>query len=53
MEQALAQQQKLLSLSDLTVENAKLRETLQEYNKEFAHVKNQGMYVPNRCVDES
>lgn len=45
MEQALAQQQKLTSISDLQVENTKLRETLEEYNKEFAQVKNQGTHT--------
>lgn len=41
LEQALTHQSRLMSLSDLEVENIKLRETLDEYNKEFAHVKNQ------------
>ena len=43
LEQALSHQSRLMSLSDLEVENIKLRETLDEYNKEFAHVKNQGI----------
>ncbi len=42
LEQALLHQQRLVSISDLNVENSKLRDTLEEYNKEFAHVKNQG-----------
>ena len=41
-EQALFQQQKLMFLQDLELENKKLRETLEEYTNEFAHVKNQG-----------
>lgn len=30
-------------MQDLEVENVKLRETLDEYTKEFAQVKNQGI----------
>ena len=41
-EQAEVQQKKLVSAQDLEIENKKLRETLAEYNTEFAHVKNQG-----------
>lgn len=29
-------------MHDIETENQKLRETLEEYNKEFAEVKNQG-----------
>lgn len=40
-------------MHDIETENQKLRETLEEYNKEFAEVKNQGM-VPSiyYCADE-
>ena len=41
-EQALAVQQKLMSAQDLDIENKQLRDTLNEYNKEFAQVRNQG-----------
>ena len=30
---------------DCEIENKQLRETLKEYNSEFAQVKNQGMYA--------
>lgn len=43
LEQALSQQQRLNAMQDLEVENVKLRETLDEYTKEFAQVKNQGI----------
>lgn len=33
---------KVQRLHDIETENQKLRETLEEYNKEFAEVKNQG-----------
>ena len=42
LEQAVSQQQKLRTLQDLEVENKQLRETLNDYNTEFAQVKNQG-----------
>ena len=35
-------QQKLQSSQDHEVQNAKLKETLEEYKSEFAQVKNQG-----------
>lgn len=35
-------QLKVQRLHDIETENQKLRETLEEYNKEFAEVKNQG-----------
>ena len=41
-EQAVQCQQKLITAQDLEIENKQLRETLTEYNSEFAHVKNQG-----------
>uniref|UniRef100_S4RQ68 Cux N-terminal domain-containing protein n=1 Tax=Petromyzon marinus TaxID=7757 RepID=S4RQ68_PETMA len=42
LEVAMQLQQKVQRLNDVEMENQKLRETLEEYNKEFAHVKNQG-----------
>lgn len=36
------QQKRAQKAQDLEIENQKLRETLDEYNKEFAEVKNQG-----------
>lgn len=44
-EQAIQCQQKLMTAQDLEIENKQLRETLNEYNSEFAHVKNQGEYI--------
>ena len=41
LEQALGQQQRLQQSQDHEIEVKQLRETLQEYNAEFAHVKNQ------------
>lgn len=35
-------QKRAQKAQDLEIENQKLRETLEEYNKEFAEVKNQG-----------
>lgn len=35
-------QLKLQRMHDIETENTKLRETLEDYNKEFAEVKNQG-----------
>lgn len=37
-------QLKVQRLHDIETENQKLRETLEEYNKEFAEVKNQGWW---------
>ena len=37
-------QLKVQRLHDIETENQKLRETLEEYNKEFAEVKNQGRW---------
>lgn len=42
LEHALVYQKKAHKVSDLEVENTKLRETLAEYNHEFAEVRNQG-----------
>ena len=41
-EQALIYHKKSQRVEDLEIENQKLRETLGEYNQEFAEVKNQG-----------
>ena len=35
----------VLLSQDFEIENKKLRETLNEYNTEFAEVKNQGIYI--------
>jgi len=45
--QAEAHQKKNHKLNDLEIENAKLRDTLAEYHKEFAEVKNQGVTIKN------
>lgn len=42
LELAQQLQLKLQRMHDIETENAKLRETLEDYNKEFAEVKNQG-----------
>lgn len=42
LELAQQLQLKLQRMHDIETENAKLRETLDDYNKEFAEVKNQG-----------
>ena len=42
MEHALGLQKKVQRAQDLEIENKQLRETLEEYNNEFAEVKNQG-----------
>lgn len=45
-------QLKVQRMHDIETENQKLRETLEEYNKEFAEVKNQGMvYIVYFCAD--
>ena len=36
-------QKRAQKVQDLEIENKQLRETLEEYNHEFAEVKNQGM----------
>lgn len=38
----MAHQKSATRLSDIEIENSKLRETLAEYNSEFAEVKSQG-----------
>lgn len=40
-------QLKVQRMHDIETENQKLRETLEEYNKEFAEVKNQGRLQPH------
>ncbi|XP_003384163.1 PREDICTED: protein CASP-like [Amphimedon queenslandica] len=45
LESAVGQHQKLMNMQDLAVENSKLRETLDEYTKEFAQVKNQATTI--------
>lgn len=42
LEYALQIQKKAHRVSDLEIENKQLRDTLEEYNHEFAEVKNQG-----------
>lgn len=43
-------QLKVQRLHDIETENQKLRETLEEYNKEFAEVKNQGRWEMQDAV---
>lgn len=45
--QAEVHQKKNHKLNDLEIENAKLRDTLAEYHKEFAEVKNQEVTIKN------
>lgn len=45
-------QLKVQRMHDIETENQKLRETLEEYNKEFAEVKNQGKGYMYLCVGE-
>nr|XP_026695660.1 protein CASP [Ciona intestinalis] len=47
LEQAESFQRKNQRLNDIETENTKLRETLAEYNKEFAEVKNQEVTIKN------
>ena len=42
LEQALQAQKRAQRVADLEIENKQLRETLDDYNNEFAEVKNQG-----------
>lgn len=48
LEYAQQLQKKAHRVQDLEIENKQLRETLDEYNHEFAEVKNQGMWYGNR-----
>ena len=43
----MTHQKSATRLSDIEIENTKLRETLAEYNNEFAEVKNQGTHDKN------
>uniref|UniRef100_W5M071 Homeobox protein cut-like n=1 Tax=Lepisosteus oculatus TaxID=7918 RepID=W5M071_LEPOC len=45
-------QLKVQRMHDVETENQKLRETLEEYNKEFAEVKNQGAEVTIKALKE-
>ena len=45
LDQTIAQQQKLMQSQDHEIEIKQLRETLHEYNSEFAHVKNQEVTI--------
>ena len=45
LEYALQVQKRAQRVQDLEIENKQLRETLAEYNHEFAEVKNQGTYL--------
>lgn len=45
LEYALQIQKKAHRVSDLEIENKQLRDTLDEYNHEFAEVKNQGIHI--------
>lgn len=47
LEQAEVHQKKNYRLNDVEIENSKLRETLADYNKEFAEVKNQEVTIKN------
>ncbi|KAL9980107.1 hypothetical protein ACROYT_G008650 [Oculina patagonica] len=51
LEQAVVQQQKVSKLQDYEIENKQLRETLEEYNTEFAEVKNQEVTI-NRLKEK-
>lgn len=50
LDHAIQLNKKVQRAQDLEVENQKLRETLNEYNSEFAEVKNQGMSKRRMCV---
>ena len=49
LEHAMTIQKKMQRMQDLEIENKQLRETLEEYNTEFAEVKNQGECLPNQA----
>lgn len=51
LEQSVVQQQKVSKLQDYEIENKQLRETLEEYNTEFAEVKNQEVTI-NRLKEK-
>jgi len=45
LKQGVVHHQKLMQAQDFEIENKQLRETLQEYNSEFAQVKNQEVTI--------
>ena len=45
LEQAIQAQKRAQKVADLEIENKQLRETLEDYNNEFAEVKNQGRLI--------
>lgn len=51
LEYALQIQKKAHRVSDLEIENKQLRDTLDEYNHEFAEVKNQGIHISKKKND--
>ncbi|XP_068748257.1 protein CASP-like isoform X1 [Montipora capricornis] len=51
LEQSVLQQQKVSKLQDYEIENKQLKETLEEYNTEFAEVKNQEVTI-NRLKEK-
>lgn len=50
LEYALQIQKKAHRVSDLEIENKQLRDTLDEYNHEFAEVKNQGIHIFKKMI---
>lgn len=52
LEYALQIQKKAHRVSDLEIENKQLRDTLDEYNHEFAEVKNQGIHISKEKMIE-
>lgn len=52
LEYAQQLQKKAHRVQDLEIENKQLRDTLDEYNHEFAEVKNQGMklWISLHCI---
>ena len=53
LEHALQIQKKAHRVQDLEIENKQLRETLDEYNHEFAEVKNQGESLRDRDFEST
>lgn len=50
LEQAVQAQKRAQRVQDLEIENKQLRETLDDYNNEFAEVKNQGEWAAGQRV---
>lgn len=50
LDHALSLQKKAQRAKDLEIENKQLRETLEEYNNEFAEIKNQGKHYQHLTV---